>query len=191
MIPVETKDIVIKDIKEVIELSNSRIAGLILYDRTHPHVSKVVNDTDYWNEFNDKSGMNWGIFVPSYDGNSCSVPSIPESVLDQFDLTKDNLPCFVILSYDDRGEPLYHSEKIDDSSVECAHESLNKIIEIIAGVEDGFLPENKQTDRLYPMVKSELDLSNKKKKFWKVVKNIERGVDIVVKINGILMMFQQ
>lgn len=189
MIPIETKDIEINDIKDIIELSNSRIAGLILYDRTHPHVSKVIKDKDYWNEFNDKSGMNWGIFVPLYEADSCSIPSLPKSVLDQFDLITNDLPCFVVLSYNDKGDLLFHTEKIDDSNEECAYKSLKNTIEIIATVEKGFLPENKQTENLFPMVESKLN-NFSPNAFWKVMmKNIKKGVDIVNTISGIMMIF--
>lgn len=45
------------------DMSNSRIAGFILYTRKHANVVKILKDDDYWNSLDELSGPNWPIFA--------------------------------------------------------------------------------------------------------------------------------
>lgn len=145
--------------------SSSNIYGFILYTNLHPYVKKVLRDSDFWQEFNEKSGSTWPIFAvrplePKTErsfggggGNGCMEMMIRVSEetrynknsLDFFHLSdsENDLPCLVIFANDSKKEKiLQRIYKIKGKTIDEVHNSILSVIESVAEMEKCILDNN-------------------------------------------------
>ena len=145
--------------------SPSNIYGFILYTNLHPYVKKVLRDSDFWQEFNDKSGNTWPIFavrplepkneriVGGDGGNGCIGMMIKVSdettynknALEFFHLgdSEKDLPCLVIFANDRKKEKiLQRIYKIKGKTTDEVHNSMLSVIESVAEMEKCILDNN-------------------------------------------------
>jgi len=151
--------------------SSSNIYGFILYTDSHPYVKKVLRDSDFWQEFNEKSGNTWPIFavrplepkterrLGGYGGNEClgMMISVPEettynkNALEFFHLddSEKDLPCLVIFANDSKKEKiLQRIYKIKGKTKDEVHNSILSVIESVAEMER-CISDNNDVEKLH------------------------------------------
>lgn len=156
-------------IRDYSDMSVSNICGFILYGREHPNVKKVLKDKDYWDAFDAISGPNWPIFAPepldpkvlvsksksSKNGSSFMLAAHVDTdktkaILDLFGLTdSEELPCFVLFAWNEKGDLLSDAYRIPDSTVDEVYNSLREVISEVAKAERLILPNYKRTNSVY------------------------------------------
>lgn len=181
------------------DMSNSRIAGFILYTRKHANVVKILKDDDYWCGLDELSGPNWPIFaVRPLESRYCSCrgssipgtismmvptyhePNANRRVLKYFGLEEsDDLPCFIVFMWDDNNQLCQIEWRIDDYSVETAYNSIKEVVELISKAEQDILPEYKMSTSVFRQVKSEIEGSKFRKSFLRICKVCENGISLM------------
>lgn len=181
------------------DMSNSRIAGFILYTRKHANVAKILKDDDYWNSLDELSGPNWPIFaVRPLESRYCSIrgrydpgtinmmlptyhePNANRRVLKYFGLEESvDLPCFIVFMWDDINQLCQIDLKIDDYSVDSAYNSIKEVVELISKAEQEILPEYKMSTSVFRQVKSEIEGTKFRKGFLRICKGCDNGISLM------------
>lgn len=193
-------------IRGLYDMSNSRIAGFILYTRKHANVVKVLKDEDYWTCFDEMSGPNWPIFSvrpldprrQQYSGRSIPgtismmvstlhEPNANKRVLKYFGLEESrDLPCFIVFMWDDNNQLCQIDWKIDDFSVDAAYNSIKEVIELISKAERDVLLEYKKSTGVFRQVKTEIEGSKFRKNVLRIGKVCEHGISLMGSIASLV-----
>lgn len=181
------------------DMSNSRIAGFILYTRKHANIVKILKDDDYWCSLDEISGPNWPIFaVRPLESRYCSLrgssipgtismmvptyhePNANRKVLKYFGLEESaDLPCFIVFMWDDNNQLCQIDWKIDDYSVDSAYNSIKEVVELISKAEQEILPEYKMSTSVFRQVKSEIEGTKFRKGLLRICKGCENGISLM------------
>lgn len=135
--------------------------GLILYTDEHPHIKRVLRDTDYWAALDAMSGPKWTILSARAEVGHCVDPETrPEGysllrrlwhepkenkqLLQLFSLdTTQDLPLFFVFSYLGDGRLLQSKTRLDDSSEQRAFDRLKYVIKSLTEAVTRIDPENR------------------------------------------------
>lgn len=181
------------------DMSNSRIAGFILYTRKHANVAKILKDDDYWNSLDELSGPNWPIFaVRPLESGYCSFrgrydpgtinmmlptyhdPNANIRVLKYFGLEEaGDLPCFIVFMWDDNNQLRQIDWKVNDYSIETAYNSIKEVVELISKAEQEILPEYKMSTSVFRQVKSEIEGSKFRKSLLRICRGCKDGISLM------------
>ena len=141
-------DIIEENMQAIIESSEIKTFGFIIYNEENPSIVKLLRDDDYWNALNSISGEKFYIFsvkpkkgktklttpssksgvmqmlIPVYEWQE---PKYNKDLLKAFDInTTKELPLFFIFTKVD-SYLLKQSIKINENNVETAFQQLKKI----------------------------------------------------------------
>lgn len=145
--------------------SPSNIYGFILYTNLHPYVKKVLRDSDFWQEFDEKYGKTWPIFAvkalePKCEkiiGGDCGDGYVGmmiklseetqynKNAIEFFHLSdsEKDLPCFVVFANDSKKDKiLQRTYKIKGKTTDEVHNSILSVIESVAEMEKCILDNN-------------------------------------------------
>ena len=144
-------------LKLICAQSNSLVAGFILYDERHPYLVKVLRQTEFWDALDSISGRNWPIFAVNPQelpqnkyGCNANFKSQIKVFLDLFGLNgSDDLPCFVVFTWDNDNKLLHNYYALSDSSEKEAFESIKNLVSDIADTERQIKPEYRNGERVY------------------------------------------
>lgn len=136
--------------------------GVIVFTDAHPNVRKVIEDNGYCKALNEISGSKWTIFAARAIPGWCEMPKYspgtfgfmhlqwhePEENQELInvlglDSTKD-LPCLIMLFPDSKKQDEYltFSEKLVDTSIDAAYESICAVVSSVTEAIENVLPEN-------------------------------------------------
>lgn len=141
----------LRDLTQLVKTEHDTIDifGLILYSDSDANIKKVINDKDYWQSFNNISGIRWGIFaiklkigtyeIPDSDDKYMHFittvwvePETNKRILKEFGIENSkDLPLFVIYTYDENQDIIWLNLKLNDTSVETAYNSIKESISLM------------------------------------------------------------
>ncbi len=115
--------------------------GVVLFDKTHGNVVKVLYDRAYWEALDEASGDRWQIFAATGLAQAASdvtlermrsvdrSPNDNRLLLDDFGIaSRNDLPCLVIFAQDKDGETLRVRMRLRDDTLDGAFQSLRETI---------------------------------------------------------------
>ncbi|WP_423823280.1 hypothetical protein V5738_04835 [Salinisphaera sp. SPP-AMP-43] len=159
--------------------------GVVLYTARDANIRKVLNDQDYWQAFDERSGENWAVIAtriwqgeyefPSTPPDTLAMmvpiwrePSANKQILEEFGLEESkDTPCLLIFAEDEDGEILSTHVKLDDTSIESAYSSISNLLDALAASVAGIKKENyKSAVGSF----SALSRATKDHKEWKLVR---------------------
>jgi hypothetical protein len=154
----------------------ANLYGVIIYSNRHAHVSKMLQDDDYWKALDEISGPRWAVyatrmksgeyerkrdinpfvmhaFVPVY----WKEPSANKELLSLFQLESTEKPVLVVFTESVDGELFSTTAELNDSSVLAAYESIKGSLQAIASVLEVMLDENRRVEaRAFELAKERL-----------------------------------
>jgi len=175
-----------------------RLYGIIVYTDAHPHIVKVLRDTDYWDALNEIAGSKWVIFsvkpvTGAYEDpppggglvrelvSVWKEPAENKALLEEFQLSStERLPLLLVFTQSDAGEILKLTLELDDLSVERAFTSLKSAIALVTSAVDNISAANlHNAEGVFRAVEMRVDQLRQ----WHVLK---KGVNIFLWIKGLL-----
>jgi len=135
--------------------------GVILFTDAHPNVRKVIEDNACCKALNKISGSKWTIFAARAIQGWSKMPEYPPGTFGfmylrwheprenqelinvlGLDSTKD-IPCLIMLFPDSKKQDEYLtcSEKLLDTSIDAAYESIRVVVSSVTEAIENVLPE--------------------------------------------------
>jgi len=161
--------------------------GVLLYTDAHPHIKKVINDDDYWKEFDEISGERWVVFSIRADQGNLKQqnargniqffepiwdePAANKELIDVFELpSTEHLPLLAVF-FEGRDGLYKNLIQLDDSSQQNAHNSIKRSVKTVSQALDDVLEENLGNA---DGVIAALELAIQHDRDWRYIENIFR-----------------
>ncbi|HIP12649.1 MAG TPA: hypothetical protein EYG73_08020 [Arcobacter sp.] len=186
-------DILQDDITKIINNSNIKTFGLIIYTDENPNIVKLLRDEDNWKALSRVSGEKFFIFSVKPKKGYMGFPDFPPGTIgmmvqmwkepnennklfDHLNI-KDSreLPLFVVFTKVDE-YLLYKSMSIDESDPHKALEQLKEIFYQIRDVTDKIHTDYKEHEA---QVHDKIALVLQQNNAWKIMKNFHNLVKVV------------
>ena len=132
--------------------------GVIVYTVEHPYIVKMLRDKDYWASLNART-KGWILYAIRPDDNHIHLTE--EYLLPHLGITDSStLPQLVILAAAPGMQIMQQNFPIDDTDVETAYHSIERIIGIVTQAASRIIPQERNGVNVYrevvAAVKSEL-----------------------------------
>lgn len=165
--------------------------GVVLYTDLHANIKKVLGDPDYWDAFHEASGPRWAVFSIRAKPRRMVVPDSPDgsigymvpvwkeprenrALLEAFELdSTEALPALVVFTQCADGRVLRSVQRLEDTSVDAAYQSLRTALAVVSKALEGVREENLRDPE---GVHTAVDVAIREQKEWQTTK---KGVSVL------------